>query len=185
MNRVFRFGALAVIGSAAVGVFAVKTSGYPPFVKAKTLYAKNDYRGKRAPKLEVGQWLTGGAPHTKGKVVLIDFWATWCPPCRATIPELGQWQKKFKKDLVVIGISDEKPEVVRKFMQSTSMPYNVAIDQKKTMSGEVGVQGIPHVLVISSDGVVRWQGFPLDDKDKLTDAKIEQIIRASKAGKQG
>jgi thiol-disulfide isomerase/thioredoxin len=170
-----------LLGSLLISALATAagTSDYPAFVKSKNLYATNDVRGKAAPKLEVGKWLTGAAPHTKRKVVLIDFWATWCPPCRATIPELGKWQKAHPKDLVVIGITAEKEDVVREFMKKTPMPYNVAIDPADKMAKEIGVQGIPHVLVISPDGVVRWQGFPLDNADKLTDEKLDQIIKAA------
>jgi thiol-disulfide isomerase/thioredoxin len=159
---------------------AEKHTSYPPFVTSKTLYAKHDFRGKKAPAISAEKWLTGSLPKLKGKVILVDFWATWCPPCRETIPELGEWQKKFSKDLVVIGISDEAANTVSEFMKKTPMPYTVGVDSKKTMNNKLGVEGIPHVLVISADGVVRWQGFPLDDKDKLTTEKLEQIINASK-----
>ena len=154
---------------------------YPPAVKTKTLYATHDFRGMKGPEIVVQKWLTGIAPETKGKVVLLDLWATWCPPCRATISELGKWQKQYPRDLVVIGISDESETVVTNFMKTTPMPYFVGIDSKKVTNKVIGVQGIPHVLVISADGIVRWQGFPLDDKDPLTDEKLAQIIKASKA----
>lgn len=161
------------------GLACTWSDGYPEAVK-KTLYAKNDLRGKPAPKLEVEKWLKNGDPATKGKVLLIDFWATWCPPCRETIPELNKWQKEFAGDLVVIGVSDEPTETLTKFMAKTPMDYSVASDPAKKMSKQVGVEGIPHVLVVTPDGVVRWQGFPLQDEDKLTSAKIKQIIETSK-----
>ena len=111
----------------------------------------------------------------------MDFWATWCPPCRATIPDLNKLAAKFKDDVIVIGISNEKPEVVQAFMQKTEMKYNVGIDTENTSSKAIGIQGIPHVLVISADGIVRWQGFPLDDSDPLTEAVVSKIVTASKA----
>jgi cytochrome c biogenesis protein CcmG, thiol:disulfide interchange protein DsbE len=148
---------------------------YPKGVQ-KTLYA-DDVRGKAAPKFEVQQWLTN-EPDRKGKVVLIDFWATWCPPCRATIPELNDYQAKFKDDLVVIGVSDETPEVLNNFMKTTEMKYAVATDPKGTMSSAINVKGIPHVLIISTDGIVRWQGFPLSDEERLTADIVKQVIDA-------
>ena len=173
-----RFGliALALIAGMAC---TWSDDNYPAAVK-KTLYAKNDLRGKAAPKFAFGKWVKNGDPVTKGKVVLIDFWATWCPPCRETIPELNDWAKKFKDDLVVIGVSDEKEETLTKFMEKTTMDYSVSTDAEKTMSKAVGVEGIPHVLVITPDGVVRWQGFPLQDDDKLTKEKLAQIITTFK-----
>jgi cytochrome c biogenesis protein CcmG, thiol:disulfide interchange protein DsbE len=143
----------------------------------KQLYAK-DLRGEKAPELVVQETLTGKMPDTRGKVVLVDFWATWCPPCRKGIPELNELQKKFKDDLVVIGISDEPASKVRDFMKKTPMEYTVAIDQGKTMSTQVGVQGIPQVLIISTDGVVRWQGFPSSEEETLTAGVVKQIIDA-------
>ena len=156
---------------------------FPPYVMKKTLYAKNDFRGKEFKALEFGTALSGVIPtksDLKGKVLLIDFWATWCGPCRAVIPEMNDWKKKFAKDLIVVGVSDETAETVQGFMTKTKMDYTVTVDAKKTMSKILGVQGIPHVLIISQDGIVRYQGFPSQDEDKLTTEKLEQIIHANK-----
>ena len=63
----------------------------------------------------------------------------------------------------------------------------MARDGQNRTNKEIGVKGIPHVLIISSDGVVRWQGYPLDENDTLTEAKVKQIIDTDKAAraKQG
>ena len=156
---------------------------FPAYVTKKTLYAKNDFRGKEFKNLEFGTALARTLPtkqELKGKVLLIDFWATWCGPCRAVIPEMNDWKKKFEKDLVIVGVSDETSEVVKQFMTKTKMDYTVTTDASKTMSKVLGVQGIPHVLVISQDGIVRYQGFPSQEEDKLTTEKLEQIIKANR-----
>src|SRR5437879_13912365 len=71
----------------------------------KKLWAKS-FLNQKAPDLVVEKWLTK-EPDRKGKFVLIDFWATWCPPCRKAIPELNALHKKFGDKLIVIGLSDE------------------------------------------------------------------------------
>src|SRR5262249_1149591 len=98
-------------------------------------------------------------------------------------PELAQWQKDFKDDLVVIGVSDEKPEVVSEFVKHSTVGYAIATDTKAAMKDSLRVRGIPHVLVISSDGIVRWQGLTKGETDQLTTEKLKQIIDADKAAR--
>ncbi|QYK53441.1 MAG: TlpA family protein disulfide reductase [Fimbriimonadaceae bacterium] len=174
---------VALALATALSLTAQNTPSYPPIVKDKKLYAKVDLRGQKAPKMVFGKPLNGSLPNLKGKVVLIDFWATWCGPCREVMPELDEWQKEFKEDLVVIGVSDEKPEVITQFLENFKVEYTITTDEEKTMSKILGVEGIPHVMVVSPDGIVRWQGFPGSVEDKLTAEKMKQIIAASKMDK--
>ena len=155
---------------------AAAPAQWPAIVK-KNLYATNDLRGKKAPEFVVEKVLTD-KPDREGKVVLVDFWATWCGPCRALIPELNEFQEKFKDDLVVIGVSDEPEGKVRGFLRNTKVTYTQAVDTKARMKKALGVKGIPHVMIISTDGIVRWQGFPGSAEDPLTEDVIRQIIAA-------
>jgi cytochrome c biogenesis protein CcmG, thiol:disulfide interchange protein DsbE len=134
----------------------------------------NSFLGKKAPKFESEKWLTT-VPNTKGKFVLIDFWATWCGPCRKAIPELNAIQKKFGDKLVVIGLSDETEAAVRK-MTSPKISYSLAIDSQGRMKKAVGVTGIPHVLIMDPDWIVRWEGYPLLDGHELTEEVVEDLI---------
>ncbi|HLO97472.1 MAG TPA: TlpA disulfide reductase family protein [Fimbriimonas sp.] len=165
-------------------LLALKSPDFPSTTIKKELYAKNDFRGKPFKQIQWGQTVLGQIPSKQemsGKVLLIDLWATWCGPCRAVIPEMNKWAKKFEKDLVIVGVSDEKPEVIQEFAKATPMNYAVTSDSTKSMSKALGVAGIPHVIVMSKDGVVRYQGFPLQEEDKLTTEKLAQIIEANKA----
>ncbi len=167
----------------AVGVWFVGRSGikalfagpYPPPV-SKELYA-NEFRGSKAPEMNVAKWMTR-EPKLEGKVVMIDFWATWCGPCRMTIPEMNALQAQFKDDLVVIGLSDETPETIRAFMQQMPMKYAVGTDPTGRMKQQLGIEGIPNVFILSTDGVVRWQGIPMSSEDPLTPEVVKKIIEA-------
>ena len=141
----------------------------------KKLWAKS-FLGQPAPKLEVEKWLTA-APDTKGKFVLIDFWATWCPPCRKAIPELNGYHKKFGDKLVVIGLSDQTEEDVRKLVDP-KIEYFVAIDTQARMKKAVEVKGIPHVLIIDPQGIVRWEGFPFLDGYELNEKVVADILNS-------
>jgi cytochrome c biogenesis protein CcmG/thiol:disulfide interchange protein DsbE len=139
----------------------------------KKLWAKS-FLGKPAPELQVEKWLTE-KPDTKGKFVLIDFWATWCPPCRKALPELNAFNKKYGAKLAVIGISDEPEATVRK-LTSPALEYACAIDTQARTKKELEVTGIPHVIIIDPKGIVRWEGFPFLDGYELNDQVIDDLL---------
>lgn len=123
----------------------------------KQLWAKS-ILNEAAPELVMEKW-NSEIPDTKGKFILIDFWATWYGPCRAGIPGLNDMQKKFADKLVIIGISDEPLEKVKAF-NKPKIEYANGVDTKKTVSGFLGIKGIPHMILVDPNGIVRWEGFP-------------------------
>ena len=136
---------------------------WPPTNKG-VANAKN-LQGKPLPaKLGKETWL-GKEPDRDGKIIVLDFWATWCGPCKAAMPHLDDLYKKYGKNVVVIGISDEDDAVVKKFIKSAKHSYPQAVDQAATVKSALGIQGIPHVVVLSTDGVIRWQGNPHPSAD--------------------
>ena len=150
--------------------------GQPP---EKKLYATNSLLNLKAPNLVIEKWLSE-TPEMAGKFVLIDYWATWCPPCRKAIPELNEISKEFASELVVIGLSDETEENVRA-MAEPVIEYYSAIDTQARTKTEIGVQGIPHIVLIDPSGTVCWQGFPMDDQYPLSSETIKGCIERYQA----
>lgn len=137
--------------------------------------------GQPAAPLKIAEWVKGKpvdlAAAKDKNVVVVEFWATWCPPCVKSIPHLTELQKKFK-DVQFVGVTDEKPDVVKKFVakMGDKMDYAVAIDDaRKTSEGymqEFGVGGIPHAFVVDKQSRIVWHGHPMDGLDKV----LEEVL---------
>ena len=148
--------------------------------KAKRLWARSCLWDK-PPEFVVEKWLSD-RPETKGKYVLIEFWATWCSQCRRAVPLLNELHDKYKEELVVMGISDEKEQTVRNF-ENPKIEYNIAIDTKARMKSDLAVKGIPHVIIIEPGGHVVWEGFPLLNGYELTEDVVERILAVGRNAK--
>ena len=94
--------------------------------------------------------------HIDGKVALIDFWASWCGPCRAEIPNIAEMHKKYAdKGLVVVGLNVwDKPEAQQKTIETMNMTWLQLADTTKTATDTYGVSGIPQIMLIGKDGVI-------------------------------
>jgi peroxiredoxin/YHS domain-containing protein len=135
-----------------------------------------------APNLAL-QDLTGEAITTeslKGKVVLLDFWATWCAPCRKVMPELQRLHETYAgRGFTVIGVSidEDGPSKVKKFVAAKKIDYPIAIDSQHAPAWEsFHVKAVPAAYLIDSDGriVAQWNGTPADPREVAV--KIESLL---------
>jgi thiol-disulfide isomerase/thioredoxin len=116
--------------------------------------------GKPAPRLELRD-IEGSVLRLddyKGKVVLLNFWATWCTPCRAEMPDLVKWQREYKsRGLQVIGITYPPEELaeVREFIKSIKVNYPVALGEEQTKAIFDKGETLPITVVIDKKGMVR------------------------------
>jgi len=97
----------------------------------------------------------------KGKVVVLEFWATWCGPCIEAVPHLNELADEFKdKGVQFIAITDEKESVVQPFLKRKAMRAWVGLDTDRSMFKDYGVSGIPHTVVVGTNSVIAWVTHP-------------------------
>lgn len=113
----------------------------------------------------------------KGKIVLLDFWATWCGPCRRGIPDLVELQKQYKEDLVVIGISldsQTKSDVIP-FMKEFKINYQVVYGDAAVVKAYGNIQSIPTSFVIDREGKIVDQHVGLMPKS-VYEKEIKKLL---------
>jgi thiol-disulfide isomerase/thioredoxin len=138
-----------------------------------------DLVGTFAPTWKDVESVSGSFPSSiatlRGHVVLLDFWATWCGPCRVVIPKLGALQARYgAQGLNVLGVSTEDPQDVALFTQRMDVKYAVAIDKHAQTTRSYGVVSLPTLVVIDKRGVVRDVAVGYDSSE---DARLENSVR--------
>lgn len=121
-------------------------------------------RARRA-KLDFTLADQNGKPWTlsklRGKVVVVNFWATWCPPCRKEMPDLDALQARFGDRLVILGITDEKPETVAAYLKDHPVRYPVLFDPGRKVNTLYEMQGIPNNYVYDRRGRLAAQSIDM------------------------
>jgi thiol-disulfide isomerase/thioredoxin len=118
----------------------------------------------------------------KKNVVVLDFWATWCPPCRKSLPHVEEVSKKkdlADKGLKVLAVNAQEDKAkVEKFMKDNNFTFTVPMDKDGKVMQDYGIQGIPTTIVVSRGGKVHkvFVGFG-DDSPKQLDKAIEEAMK--------
>jgi thiol-disulfide isomerase/thioredoxin len=132
------------------------------------------------PVIEIEHWVNDPPKDLRGKFVLIEVWATWCPTCRRNLPLLEYFHEKYKDELVVVSICETDKEALKNMegtLKAADMKAPLAVDTHRRFANALGVYGIPHAVLIDPvKGVVLWEGMPTQIGAELSDEKMAKIL---------
>jgi thiol-disulfide isomerase/thioredoxin len=174
------------------------------YASFNTLYARGELIGSIAPELDF-IWNSAGMElknlsDLRGKIVIVDFWATWCTPCVRSFPNIRKLQERYKDyPVVFIGVTsiqgrhidrvnnktidtkgdpEKELNLMKVFIKDQNMTWNVAFTKQKVYNPDYGVRGIPHIAIIDTEGKVRYNKInpgsaPYEEAEKI-DALLKE-----------
>lgn len=155
------------------------------FLSEMVAEAPHPLTGKPAPEA-TAQLLDGSkvtlADYEGKSIVVLDFWASWCPPCRASLPVFQKIAADYKdKDIVFFAVNQGEPEdTIKRFLERNGLQFTVALDTDSSIGKKFHVEGIPQTVIIGKDGTVQavHEGFSSD-----SDAQLRGDLDTLLAGK--
>lgn len=151
-------------------------SGLPVFAKSSV----PDIEFKKLPAVKLNTHKLSGIKDLQGKVVLVDFWASWCSPCKEALPHYGKLYEKYKdKGLVVIGINEDDDLAERDaFLKSTPIQFPLFFDQDKSAVADFQVKALPTLYVFDKKlkPVAMHRGFDAKDTQAL-EKQIQELLK--------
>ena len=98
-----------------------------------------------------------------GKVVVLDFWATWCGPCREALPKMAQMQRTYGDKIHILAVSSEEKDLLKKFLATNSLPLDFVRDPLALTTEHFGVSAYPTTFVIGKDGKIAWKSLGMNE----------------------
>ncbi|GAB4565275.1 MAG: TlpA disulfide reductase family protein [Anaerolineae bacterium] len=175
MRRTIVLGALLVIGVAWILPNRITEMGLP------AAQARAAQKGLIAPEIQVPR-LGGGElslREMEGQIIVLNFWATWCPPCRAEMPALERvYEERSAEGLVVIGINQMEPEAqVQAFVEEFGLTFPIGLDLDGSVSQAYRARALPMTYFIDRQGTIRdiVVGGPMSEA--LLRSKIDELMK--------
>lgn len=133
--------------------------------------------GSRAPAIKPIEWINAPANTSwssfRGRVILVERWATWCGPCREQIPHLNELLEKYeKKGLSIIGLTDEPPGTVKPFLKKNEMKYVIAAG----VASDYQTQSIPYAWLVNPKGKIEWEGHPGNLDSSMIERLLSEVV---------
>ena len=166
----------------ATSVIAQESTAEQAKVLVMNVMGTQSLIGQTAPELNIEKYLQ--APEgekslsaLKGKVVVLEFWATWCVPCVAEIPHLNQLSEEFRdKQVQFISVTDEGEDVIAPFLKRQEMKSWIGLDTDRSAFEAYGIRGIPRTFLINQEGIIAASLHPTG----LSSDMIEKVIAGEK-----
>ncbi len=116
----------------------------------------------------------GAEPSRENKLLLIDFWATWCAPCRNEFPHLNDLHEAFSsRGLEVVGLTKESKAVVQAFLPKVDIRYKLGAGGAKQLQTALGIKALPYAVLVGKDNKVIWRG----QSSGLSAAEVQGHLR--------
>jgi thiol-disulfide isomerase/thioredoxin len=113
--------------------------------------------GAKLPEFDV-EYLAE-APSSESKLMLIDFWATWCAPCRDEFPHLNNLHSQFNgRGLTVFGLTQESKTAAQAFLPKVYIQYKLGAGGAKPLQKQLGIKALPYAILVSRVGIIVWRG---------------------------
>ena len=137
------------------------------------------------PVIEIEHWVNEPPKDLTGKFVLVEVWATWCPPCRRGLPLLEYFHEKYKDELVVVSICETDEKALKAMegpLKLAEMKAPLAVDTHRRFANALGVFGIPHAVLIEPVmGAILWEGMPTQIGAELSDELMAKFLENLKS----